>query len=132
MYYVPDTIWCFTIFYYVDCWANDIDSRPNAKEVLKRLKLIKDEVKGDEDNYLGIATYQLRKFMLCQAMNLFHFSQKHQINQFETSYDDRLMRFETKYKNIRGKVLTAGCAEEPRVNMLLKYCLSWVLPAPLD
>eukprot|EP00948_MAST-09A_sp_MAST-9A-sp1_P000976 g976.t1 len=73
-----------------DCWNDDIDARPNAKEALKRMRSIKDEAKGTEDDYLGIETYPLRKWLLSQTERTF---------------------FDVFHTNVRKKDICAGLAQ---------------------
>eukprot|EP00948_MAST-09A_sp_MAST-9A-sp1_P000977 g977.t1 len=54
-----------------ECWTDNVDERPTSKEVATRLQDIIENVTGKEDDYLGVKTYNLRKYMLARAMRLY-------------------------------------------------------------
>ena len=76
-----------------DCWIDDPNKRPTSLELRSRLDEINHMITGDEEDYLGIPTFPLRKYMLTQVLRLFHYERARDHDKASTHF-----KLETNYQ----------------------------------
>ena len=59
-----------------DCFNFDPSSRPSALDFQNRLREVTNNMTGNEDDYLGVKSYPLRKYLLKEAMRLYEYDRR--------------------------------------------------------